>query len=526
MATYKGTAGNDLIDGTKVAGAFDWIDGLEGTDTVTVGANQTFVSGPGNDTVMGTNGHGQYGLWFATEKPYVDLAQGYALDGFGSRDTLSGIDVVHLPGMGGTVVGSAAAESVFVFGGPNTIDLAGGKDRVTYYEKPSTDYTISADGSALKIRNNATGTVDTLKGVEEIQFTDKLIDTAYFTAPLKANFQYVAYSFRETQMTPAYEYAGVTYPAGLVAWFPQAVFQLDLDGDGRKDVVAPMNKGYASGIDTRTPFIALTTSGGTLKLDAAINAQMPVTAGARRAGTVELATEGKSAIVTIAHDTHDGRLADLELLRENGPTFDASGYVATLPLAMEGRSHAVNAHSMGTGDLNGDGRTDILIGDWNPQGAFALLQQADGSFIVDRQPLYAKITNSWPLETPGANDNHNLLVDLAVVDVNHDGFGDIIAGWGQGSSRNYLFLNNGGKFSEAAEVALPVSVYGVDNQMQMKTLAADFDRDGNVDLAILWSRYVPYYGGNYLQILHNDGTGHFTDVTAAAVDKPLQDAYG
>jgi hypothetical protein len=117
---------------------------------------------------------------------------------------------------------------------------------------------------------------------------------------LKAATQYVAYSFTETQMAPAYTYAGVTYPAALLSWFPQAVFQLDVNCDGTQDVIVPMNKGYASELDARTPFLALTTtSAGKLTLPAT-NAQMPVTAGARRAAPIQLASEGKQAVVTVA----------------------------------------------------------------------------------------------------------------------------------------------------------------------------------------------------------------------------------
>jgi hypothetical protein len=335
----------------------------------------------------------------------------------------------------------------------------------------------------------------------------------------------VAHSFVETTRVPAYTYAGVEYPAALLSWLPQAVFQLDVSGDGRLDVILPMNKGYASGTDTRTPFLALTTFNGKLVFDAAINAAMPVTAGARRADTIELA-DGHSAMVTIAHDTHDGKLADLQLLREAPGALEVSDLVPTLPLALPGRPHAVNAHSMATGDLNGDGRGDILVGYWNGTGAYALLQGADGRFTIDRQPAYAALTYNWPLVNPNAGEKQNLLVDLDIVDVNGDGFGDIIAGYGHGSTQSQVSLNNGGKFDVANRIELPVSSYGIDNQMHMKTLSADFDRDGDIDLAVLRSRYEPYYGGNYLQILSNDGRGTFTDVTVANVDKPFLDRDG
>ena len=45
------------------------------------------------------------------------------------------------------------------------------------------------------------------------------------------------------------------------------------------------------------------------------------------------------------------------------------------------------------------------------------------------------------------------------------------------------------------------------------------------DIAILWTRYEPYYGGSYLQINENDGTGQFTDITNKITGNPYLDAY-
>ncbi len=526
MAQYLGTPSNDTINGPLVAADRDQIDALAGNDTVTLGPDQTYVSGPGDDIVIGTNGTSQYALWFATNIPYVDLQQGYALDGFGGRDQLSGIGTVHMSNLGGTVVGSSNNETVFAFAGQKNIDMGAGIDTVIYYQQQSASYDIVNTGTEFRLRNLASGLTDVLKNVEYIRFDDKTISVAYDQAKLKAGFQYTAYTFTESGMAPGYVYAGVSYPPSLVSWFVQGAFTLDLDGDGKLDIVAPMNKGYASGLDTRVPFIALTGASGSLQFDSIVNAHMPVTAGARREAPIQLLASGTTGVVTVAHDTGDGKLADLTILTDKlaGPV--PSSYLPRLPAALPNRDYTVNAHSMAVGDINGDGIDDVLVGDWSSPSMYALIQQADGRFNISYQDAYRSIISNWPMTNPAAGQQHNLLIDLHLVDVNGDGYDDLIAGWGHGSTHSYVFLNNHGTFSIDNKIALPDSIYGIDNQLHMHTFHFDFNNDGAMDLAILWSRYDPYYGGNYIQLLQNDGTGHFTDVTTARIDKPAQDAIG
>jgi hypothetical protein len=310
-----------------------------------------------------------------------------------------------------------------------------------------------------------------------------------------------------------------------VNWFVQAPFAIDLDGDGKLDIVAPMNRGYGTGLDTRVPFIALTGGSGMLKFDTAINAQMPITAGARRQDKIHLNLSDHVSVVSVAHETGDGKLADLEVVTSNLAKVPLASYMPKLPAAMAGRDYAVNAHSMAVGDLNGDGADDVLVGDWgNSNGMYALLQQTDGKFVISYQDAFKTIINNWPMLNASAGQGKNLLIDLHLVDVNGDGYDDLIAGWGHGSTRSHVFVNSKGTFSTDSKIALPESIYGVDNQLHLKTFHFDFNNDGSMDLAILWSRFEPFYGGNYIQLLQNDGKGNFTDVTQSRIDKPAQDA--
>lgn len=288
-----------------------------------------------------------------------------------------------------------------------------------------------------------------------------------------------------------------------------------------------MSRGYATGLDTRVPFIALTGVSGTLKFDTVINSQMPLTAGARRQDKIKLKGSDHVSVITVAHDTGDGNLADLGIVTSNLAKVPLLSLMPKLPGARVGRDHAVNAHSMAVGDLNGDGVDDVLVGDWSsPNGIYALLQQPDGKFVISYQDAFKTILSNWPMLNPSAGAGRNLLLDLHLVDVNGDGCDDLIAGWGHGSTRSFVFVNDKGNFSTDNKIALPESIYGVDNQLHLHTFHFDFNLDGSMDLAILWSRYEPFYGGNYIQLLQNDGKGNFVDVTKSRIDKPIQDAFG
>ena len=58
-------------------------------------------------------------------------------------------------------------------------------------------------------------------------------------------------------------------------------------------------------------------------------------------------------------------------------------------------------------------------------------------------------------------------------------------------------------------------------------VAYDFDGDGDMDLFV-GSRSVPYHYGVTPQsyLYHNDGTGHFTDVTAAMNTEYMKCRHG
>jgi hypothetical protein len=185
------------------------------------------------------------------------------------------------------------------------------------------------------------------------------------------------------------------------------------------------------------------------------------------------------------------------------------------PLAVEDASDAsglaqatagMRGHAVATGDVNGDGWTDVFIGtfadrpveDYQVRGADGpapdrlLLGGADG-FTVDP---------SFPGErarTSGA----------AFADLDGDGDLDLVVARNvrdsdRGSAPTTVLRNDDGRFTSVATLAEPEGARTVG--------LLDYDGDGRLDLAIAEDRFS---GGSSV-LLRNDGGFAFSDVTVAA----------
>lgn len=140
-------------------------------------------------------------------------------------------------------------------------------------------------------------------------------------------------------------------------------------------------------------------------------------------------------------------------------------------------------------DLNNDQRPDILLG--NRGTNLVLLQQANGSFANDtaNRPIGSDTTQ-----------------DLLLLDIDGDTDMDIFVA---NETNNRLFVNDGnGFFADETATRLP----GGDGETR-EAGAADIDNDGDLDIII---GNVDPNSGRPLQnqLLLNDGSGIFSDVTA------------
>jgi serralysin len=137
--------------------------GEEGDDYI--GLYQgTVVGGPGNDTIELLVYPGETGkslsiaFWDSPSATVVNFAEGWAEDGWGTRDTLIGtFSSFHGNGNSNTVIGSDLNESVYLFAGRDVFNGGGGYDvvniadywvngRQVFYSREDLNISVSADG--------------------------------------------------------------------------------------------------------------------------------------------------------------------------------------------------------------------------------------------------------------------------------------------------------------------------------------------------------------------------------------------
>lgn len=181
MADIQLTNGNDKYE--HVQGQ-NWanIYGLDGDDELKVNRNGVLVGGKGNDkltSVVTDDGRwgGQVGYWDSPGAVYVDLELGFALDGWGTRDTLIGMREINFGGsnrLGDIGLGNQFDNRFYLgnFNQPGNIYIDGrsGNDTVGFWQLNISDINInvSADASSVVFEKN--GYKATFVSIETFEF--------------------------------------------------------------------------------------------------------------------------------------------------------------------------------------------------------------------------------------------------------------------------------------------------------------------------------------------------------------------
>jgi hypothetical protein len=182
MADLNLTEGDDTYEHTK---GKEWVNirGLGGKDKITIHGNANVVGDAGDDTIINDVFEwisGGVAYWGAPSSIYVDLEAGYALDGYGTRDTLVNIRSVFTSGRGGDVVlGSSKSDEVWASGfesnnnstGSLSVDLRGGNDLIVFYNQrfENLKIEVSADSKTVVV-TTPSGRVGTFTNVEGLRF--------------------------------------------------------------------------------------------------------------------------------------------------------------------------------------------------------------------------------------------------------------------------------------------------------------------------------------------------------------------
>jgi hypothetical protein len=184
-------------------------------------------------------------------------------------------------------------------------------------------------------------------------------------------------------------------------------------------------------------------------------------------------------------------------------------------------------HGLAWGDVDGDGRLDLFLGNFSDRGAnpkYGLTesipngvfrQVEEGKFVVMDQPAVAR-----PGRTSGAVladlDNDGDL-DLYVSNNTH-----VKAGAKPGQNEpSALYRNDAGKFVDLSKESGAVPE---DARFGRDVIATDYDLDGLLDLLILEDRVFRQVGRS--KLLRNLGGMKFQDVTAKAGLPVDLDAFG
>jgi hypothetical protein len=476
--------------------------------SITIG-NATVISIYGGNSIIGTTKNSGIAYWYCKQPINVNLHTGIVKLGNLGFDNLQNIHTLMVSGQNNNLTGSKENDTFWLsVGGNNYVNGNGGSDLIKYYNQEIKNYQFSFDTnkSAIVVTKNSDGLIfkDTIVDVPIIIFDQvngqSIIITPDQISPIKIS------GFQESSQMLNFSNDPLNYQV-------DSLIVGDFNGDGNSDIAVFRVLWISKPI---SPIQILTGDGKGHFIDTSLdifNGKIPNVNFVARALARDVNGDGNIDLFCI--DTGEdispwsGGQNELYLSNGKGQLIDST---FLLPPVFQ-----VN-HGASIGDVNSDGKLDILI---NPLGFQQVnqlyIQNSEGNFINSPEFMPAPIT---------ARDSHGgwILTSTntwsGLIDINNDGFADLILGrWPnqpyQMQLPSLVYLNDGhGSFANSIPLELPNAPFSQSTIVQIVPI--DLNEDNLPDLLISATNE---YTNGYIQFLINVGNGNFIDKTSELYPK-------